>query len=371
MSCGSIAAALAKRAMNLTYVGGTWGGARRPTPFLCLLLKMLMIQPEMEIVEAFISEKDFRYVRLLGIFYLRLVGTGEEVYKGLEALYSDNRKFKMRNLDGSFSIEYIDNFVDQLLTTSRVCDTTLPPLVLRKVLVERKILGKRKSMLDHLMIEDEEEKEIQSAKEYSPRRGRSERSPQRRRYDSDSEDDYRRKREDNSPQGRGRRSERSPPRDSSPERSVSNKRSGFRSPSPDYPPSRETRGARSPDAPPSATRGNRSPDAPRRRSERSPERSYRDSYRDDDDRYHTKKRNRRYDSDEDEEDDEYNRYGRSSDSKRPKYSSGASSSSSNYHSNQPAKKAASGAGGGLREMSTEQMNELRKSIGLAPLKPKT
>jgi len=39
----------------------------------------------------------FRYVRALGAFYMRLVGTSVEIYKYLEPLYNDYRKMKRLN----------------------------------------------------------------------------------------------------------------------------------------------------------------------------------------------------------------------------------------------------------------------------------
>lgn len=67
------------KAMDLRYVGGTFAGNIKPTPFLCLVLKMLQIQPEKDIVVEFIKNEEYKYVRALGAFYLRLVGTSVEV----------------------------------------------------------------------------------------------------------------------------------------------------------------------------------------------------------------------------------------------------------------------------------------------------
>lgn len=47
--------------MELDHLGGTFGGNRKPTPFLCLILKMLQIQPEKEIVVEFIKNDDYKY----------------------------------------------------------------------------------------------------------------------------------------------------------------------------------------------------------------------------------------------------------------------------------------------------------------------
>lgn len=56
-------------AINLKYIGGTFGPLRRPTKFLCILLKLLQIQPEKEIIYAFIENANYKYVRVLGCFY--------------------------------------------------------------------------------------------------------------------------------------------------------------------------------------------------------------------------------------------------------------------------------------------------------------
>ena len=50
--------------MELKFIGGVFGGNIKPTPFLCLVLKMLQIQPEKDIVIEFIKNEDFKYVIL-------------------------------------------------------------------------------------------------------------------------------------------------------------------------------------------------------------------------------------------------------------------------------------------------------------------
>ena len=59
-----IAALLVDKAMELRYIGGVFGGNVKPTPFLCLTLKMLQIQPEKDIVIEFIRNEDFKSVCL-------------------------------------------------------------------------------------------------------------------------------------------------------------------------------------------------------------------------------------------------------------------------------------------------------------------
>lgn len=45
----------------------------------------------------------YRYVRLLGAFYMRLVGKPSDVYQYLEPLYNDYRKVRFRITNGSFT----------------------------------------------------------------------------------------------------------------------------------------------------------------------------------------------------------------------------------------------------------------------------
>lgn len=51
---------------------GTYGGARNPSNFLCLILKILQIQPADEVITEYIIQEDSKYLRILGAFYLRL-----------------------------------------------------------------------------------------------------------------------------------------------------------------------------------------------------------------------------------------------------------------------------------------------------------
>uniref|UniRef100_A0A2K6L9D7 Pre-mRNA-splicing factor 38B n=1 Tax=Rhinopithecus bieti TaxID=61621 RepID=A0A2K6L9D7_RHIBE len=69
------------KAMELMFVGGVYGGNIKPTPFLCLILKML--QEEAALVE-FIKNEDFKYVCVLGALYMRLTGTVLEEAEQLE-----------------------------------------------------------------------------------------------------------------------------------------------------------------------------------------------------------------------------------------------------------------------------------------------
>lgn len=57
----STAELVVDKAMELKFVGGVYGGNIKPTPFICLTLKMLQIQPEKDIIVEFIKNEDFKW----------------------------------------------------------------------------------------------------------------------------------------------------------------------------------------------------------------------------------------------------------------------------------------------------------------------
>ncbi|VVB02974.1 unnamed protein product [Arabis nemorensis] len=162
---GLTAETLVDKAMELDHIGGTFGGNRKPTPFLCLILKMLQIQPEKDIVVEFIKNDDYkldcsyrliiekvyslgfcRYVRILGAFYLRLTGSDVDVYRYLEPLYNDYRKVRQKLSDGRFSLTHVDEVIEELLTKDYSCDIAMPRLKKRWTLEQNDLLEPRKSL---------------------------------------------------------------------------------------------------------------------------------------------------------------------------------------------------------------------------------
>ncbi|KAK9447393.1 PRP38 family-domain-containing protein [Limtongia smithiae] len=150
---GLTAATLCDRASELTYVGGQYG-TQRPTPFLCLAFKMVQLQPEHEIVAEYLAAEDFKYLRALAAFYVRLMYPAAEVYKLLEPLLADYRKLRMRGMQG-FRLTHMDEFADSLLTEERVCDIALPRLPKRTVLEDMEELEPRESALGSELEESE------------------------------------------------------------------------------------------------------------------------------------------------------------------------------------------------------------------------
>ncbi|KAL5533389.1 hypothetical protein ACEPAF_5165 [Sanghuangporus sanghuang] len=139
------AATLIDRAIEMNAIGGVYGN-NVPTEFICLLLKLLQIQPEKEILIEYLQADEFKYLRALAAMYIRMTFQAAEVYEILEPLLKDYRKLRLRHV-GGYSLTYMDEFVDQLLHEERVCDIILPRLQKREVLEENREIGPRKSLL--------------------------------------------------------------------------------------------------------------------------------------------------------------------------------------------------------------------------------
>lgn len=155
------------KGMELRYVGGIYAGNVKPTPFLCLTLKMLQLQPEKDIVVEFIRQEEYKYIRALGAMYLRITFSSVEVYKYLEPLYNDYRKLRMMDKNGCFQVIYMDEFIDNLLRLERFCDVQLPRLQKRQTLEEVGELQPYVSALDEdleKMSSSESEGEERAAK---------------------------------------------------------------------------------------------------------------------------------------------------------------------------------------------------------------
>lgn len=132
----SAADVLEKAATTLKCIGGSFGGNAQPTRFLSLVLKLLQIQPSTELImDTFLETEDFKYVRALGAFYLRLTGRPADIYKNLEPLYRDYRRIRYR-APVEWKLLTMDQFIHSLLTDSVVCGIALPRLAGRSVLVE-------------------------------------------------------------------------------------------------------------------------------------------------------------------------------------------------------------------------------------------
>ncbi len=144
---GQSVAGVVHLAVRLRYCGGAVGVLNTPSPFLCLVQKLLQLGPEPELVDAFLEQSDFKYARILAAFYVRLVDRAPRVYKALEPLLADFRKLVIRDGPQSFSVLHVDEVVEMLLQDGEVFGVKLPRLQTRSVLIETGQLEPRVSAL--------------------------------------------------------------------------------------------------------------------------------------------------------------------------------------------------------------------------------
>ncbi|KZS89866.1 PRP38-domain-containing protein [Sistotremastrum niveocremeum HHB9708] len=140
---------LIDKAIEVKCIGGVYGN-QKPTEFICLLQKLLQIQPEKEILVEYLQADEFKYLRALAAMYIRMTFNAVEVYDLLEPLLKDFRKLRQRSVAG-YSLTYMDEFADALLREERVCDIILPRIAKRSVLEELGDIAPRRSLLLDVM----------------------------------------------------------------------------------------------------------------------------------------------------------------------------------------------------------------------------
>ncbi len=152
---GLTAADVMERAAKvLTCVGGTYSGMGKPSKFLALTLKLLQLQPDLSVVQTFLEQDHFKYLKVLGAFYLRLTGRPQEIYELLDPLYADYSKLKYRDVN-EWKLIHVDEFVDDLLTKTNCCGIAMPRLPRRETLQEAGYLedGPRLTALQEKLLQ--------------------------------------------------------------------------------------------------------------------------------------------------------------------------------------------------------------------------
>ena len=108
-------------AIDLQFVGGVVGEYRTPTPYLCLLYRLLELGPTTETIEAMWKQEVHKYLRVMALHYARLVaskkphGAAEAKTMLAEVMEADYRKIKSRQLDGKFVLVHVDEVCELLL----------------------------------------------------------------------------------------------------------------------------------------------------------------------------------------------------------------------------------------------------------------
>lgn len=104
---------------------------------------------------VYLEDDDFKYLRAVAAFYIRLCWSPAEIYKTLEPLMVDFRKLRVRTQAG-FKLTYVDEFIDDLLTKERVCDIALPRIPTRAQLEDLDELEERTPLVADSDVSDDE-----------------------------------------------------------------------------------------------------------------------------------------------------------------------------------------------------------------------
>jgi pre-mRNA-splicing factor 38A len=181
---GLNAATLLDRAVEMTYIGGTYGVGMKPTPFICLAFKLLTLTPDKKIILEYLNNggEEFKYLRALAAFYVRLTFEPAAIYKTLEPLLEDSRKLRRRRKD-TYVLIHMDEFADELLSKDRSCATSLWKLPGRQQLEDLDLLEERVSPLQaelDAMDEDDNGDAVMEDEDRNGRASSDERSPDER-----------------------------------------------------------------------------------------------------------------------------------------------------------------------------------------------
>lgn len=132
---------------HVHFVAGT-DANNRPSPFLCCLVRMLEIEPPLEIIRLYLDQngyREFKYLTALTLLYCRMVMSPRDFYPLYDEYIKDYRRlrFKYKNPQVStgvpvhYYIKHMDEWTDELAVLERVVDIKTPFMALRLVYVER------------------------------------------------------------------------------------------------------------------------------------------------------------------------------------------------------------------------------------------
>jgi len=94
----------------------------RPFPFICLLIKLIQLMPNFEIIEFYIIQKKFKYLKILALFYTRIIFKN---FKRLSLELNDYRKVRIYE-NGELKLSFIDEIVDRLINDDMIIGLNLP-----------------------------------------------------------------------------------------------------------------------------------------------------------------------------------------------------------------------------------------------------
>eukprot|EP00672_Neobodo_designis_P010362 CAMPEP_0174860776 /NCGR_PEP_ID=MMETSP1114-20130205/49991_1 /TAXON_ID=312471 /ORGANISM="Neobodo designis, Strain CCAP 1951/1" /LENGTH=160 /DNA_ID=CAMNT_0016095761 /DNA_START=69 /DNA_END=547 /DNA_ORIENTATION=+ len=122
-------------AADLDFVEGMRGEAEmaQPTPFVCLIQRLCQLDPPPELIHELIDQKQLKYVRLLGILFVRLtVEDPVAVHAAIDVGLADFRMVRVREpLGAAVEAQPLDVAVEKLVEEETFFGVPLPSLLSR------------------------------------------------------------------------------------------------------------------------------------------------------------------------------------------------------------------------------------------------
>jgi hypothetical protein len=105
-----------ERAIDLERVGCVYGRGDVVLPdlFICLVARVLQILPKPEIVVAMVRQDEHKYLRMLGVVVVRLIGNQALGNMTMEICFEDFRNIRVRGSDGVIYVEPLDQLCESL-----------------------------------------------------------------------------------------------------------------------------------------------------------------------------------------------------------------------------------------------------------------
>mmetsp|Transcript_7652 Transcript_7652/g.10865 ORF Transcript_7652/g.10865 Transcript_7652/m.10865 type:complete len:166 (-) Transcript_7652:5350-5847(-) len=132
-----------KECLRITFIGGILKNGNKPTRFLCLCIKLRQYHPPIQFIQKLLLFHSNIYLKLVGIFYVRIFLEPLVVYKILEPYYNDFRKVWVLNEDNGKRLIAVGIIIEWLLNKSIVFGVKLPYLPNRNLFEKLNLLSRK------------------------------------------------------------------------------------------------------------------------------------------------------------------------------------------------------------------------------------
>ena len=103
-----------EQAIDLSFVGFLTGTSRSPEMFACLVVRILQILPSPDLVSYMVTQDTHKYLRVVGLVIVRLIGNAEMERLAVTVALQDYRKIRVKATQREFYITHVDEICADL-----------------------------------------------------------------------------------------------------------------------------------------------------------------------------------------------------------------------------------------------------------------